>query len=314
VRSRLSCTYLRVCEITFFLSPTYAHIILTFQHTHKKYRYMAMMIVCANDPIASIRDKSMSKLLYFVRIRHRESKAWLASRQDDEDEDETTRAMSLTMAEYILPYAIHLIAHMPTFSDRPMSEYYLTEGSKVEKSSIAKYLKAAFAPLLKIRNSSTSDVVFEILDRISKSIDAVKPNCSNTRLLAEIAQKMLLDDFHFDQIDRRFCRVILPLTMYVDSSNKGKKRPSPSKNSPRRVKARTEKRSENLENSSQNRVDVQEEEDYDEKKRMDVVLDGDDDGDNEEMQDKKRKKKKFTSGFGKIDSSNIVDGSRRRMR
>ena len=96
-----------------------------------------MMIVSANDPIASIREKSASKLMYFVRTRHRESKAWLASRQDkDESEDETTRAMSLTMAEYILPYAVHLVAHIPTFADRPMSDYYMSEGFKVEKSSV----------------------------------------------------------------------------------------------------------------------------------------------------------------------------------
>ena len=30
--------------------------------------------------------------------------------------------------------------------------------------------------------------------------------------------------------------------------------------------------------------------------------------------EKKRKKKQFTAGFGKIDESNIVSGSRRRMR
>ena len=273
-----------------------------------------MMIVSANDPIASIREKSASKLMYFVRARHRESKAWLASRQDkDESEDETTRAMSLTMAEYILPYAVHLVAHIPTFADRPMSDYYMSEGFKVEKSSIAKYLKAALTPLLKIRNRSTCSVVFEILDRVAHSIDALKPKNANTRLLAEVAQKMLLDDFHFDQIDREFCRVVLPATMYVNSSN-NKKRPSPSKSdvSPRRVKQR--KTEDDLENSSSQNRAAADNDDEDQqtpvgKKRKDEDL-----TDEVEQKEKKRKKKQFTAGFGKIDSSNIVSGSRRRMR
>ena len=270
-----------------------------------------MMIVSANDPIASIREKSASKLMYFVRTRHRESKAWLASRQDkDESEDETTRAMSLTMAEYILPYAVHLVAHIPTFADRPMSDYYMSEGFKVEKSSIAKYLKAALTPLLKIRNRSTCSVVFEILDRVAHSIDALKPKNANTRLLAEVAQKMLLDDFHFDQIDREFCRVLLPATMYVNSSSNNKKRQSPSKVSPRRVKQR--KIEDDLENSSSQNRAAADNEDSDQqtpvgKKRKDEDL-------ADEVKEKKRKKKQFTAGFGKIDSSNIVSGSRRRMR
>ena len=235
--------------------------------------YMAMMIVSANDPLPSIRQKSTSKLLYFVRTRHRESKAWLASRQaNEESEDVTTRAMSLTMAEYMLPYALHLVAHIPTFSDRPMSDFYMSEDFKAEKSSIAKFLRAALTPLLKIRNRSTCSVVFEILDRVAQSTDALKPKNANTRLLAEIAQKMLLDEFHFDQIDREFCRVVLPATMYVNSDNK-KKRPSPSKSeeaSPRRVRPR--KTEDDLENSSQNRAADNDDQNSIGKKRKDEEM------------------------------------------
>lgn len=295
--------------------------------------YMAMMIMTANDPIASIRERSKSRLLYFVRTRHRETKAWLASRRETEDEDETTRAMSVTMAEYMIPYAIHLIAHVPTFQDHPMSEYFLKEGSarhNAEKSSIQKYLKASLTPLLKTSDSGV-DLVFEILDRICKSVDVFESENSNTQLLAEMAQKILFDEYNFDPLDRRTRgrSVILPVTMYISSSeddgrsstgsfrsSSTKKRPSPlrrdQEENQRRVKPRKEDEdSENL--TSQNRVENETTTEM--KKRRSDVMEIDQEDEEETKEEEKSSMKKFTTGFGKIDSSNILSGSRRsRMR
>eukprot|EP00940_MAST-03C_sp_MAST-3C-sp2_P000449 g449.t1 len=190
--------------------------------------FMAILPLFANDANASIRERAASSLTKMAKVQHRVFQSWKmrAIGTEHGDENAQEREMSVLMVESMIPYALHLMSHMPGVGgDSDMDNSLMTSVLEDESCSrtVARLLKATLTPILQSKDQRKGvdlckDLMSAMLRKIELSEDAFDRSCRNSMVLASIAQKMLRDEFDKDRYglrDRYPGKIFLPSTMFT---------------------------------------------------------------------------------------------------